>query len=80
MEKYLSNETLMTYGDGISDIDINELIKFHKDHKKMVTISAVRPPARFGSLSLNGSTVIKFTTKKTTWRKLDKRRLFCNKL
>ena len=64
MEKYLSNETfLMTYGDGISDIDINELIKFHKDHKKMVTISAVRPPARFGSLSLNGSTVIKFKEK-----------------
>ena len=80
MEKYLSNETfLMTYGDGISDIDINELIKFHKDHKKMVTISAVRPPARFGSLSLNGSTVIKFKEKKATWRKLDKRRLFCNK-
>ena len=65
MEKYLSNETfLMTYGDGISDIDINELIKFHKDHKKMVTISAVRPPARFGSLSLNGSNVIKFKEKK----------------
>lgn len=65
MEKYLFNETfLMTYGDGISDIDINELIKFHKDHKKMVTISAVRPPARFGSLSLNGSNVIKFKEKK----------------
>ncbi len=65
MEKYLSDETfLMTYGDGISDIDINELIKFHKDHKKMVTISAVRPPARFGSLSLNGSNVIKFKEKK----------------
>ena len=47
-----------------SDIDINELIKFHKSHKKMVSISAVRPPARFGSLSLNGSDVIKFKEKK----------------
>tara|TARA_A100001011_G_scaffold211598_1_gene219825 strand:- start:2088 stop:2786 length:699 start_codon:yes stop_codon:yes gene_type:complete len=65
LEKYLLNETfLLTYGDGISNIDINELIKFHKNHKKLVTISAVRPPARFGSLSLNGSKVIKFKEKK----------------
>mgnify|MGYP001191268201 FL=1 len=65
LEKFLSKETfLLTYGDGISNIDINELIKFHKDHKQMVTISAVRPPARFGSLSLDGSNVIKFQEKK----------------
>ena len=65
IEKHLMNETfLLTYGDGISDININDLISFHKNHKKMVTISAVRPPARFGSLSLEGTNVIKFKEKK----------------
>lgn len=65
LEKYLSSETfLLTYGDGISDININELIKFHNNHKKMVTISAVRPPARFGSLTLEGSNVLNFKEKK----------------
>ena len=65
MEKYLSKETfLLTYGDGISNININDLIKFHETHRKMVTISAVRPPARFGALSLDGSDVLKFKEKK----------------
>lgn len=64
LQQYLSNETfLLTYGDGISDININEKIKFHKKHKRTITISAVRPPARFGSLSLNGSIVTKFKEK-----------------
>ena len=64
LEKYLSKESfLLTYGDGISNININDLIKFHKSHKKIVTISAVRPPARFGSLSLAGSDVLKFKEK-----------------
>ncbi len=64
LQKYLSNETfLFTYGDGISDININEKIKFHKKHKRTITISAVRPPARFGSLTLNGSIVTKFKEK-----------------
>jgi glucose-1-phosphate cytidylyltransferase len=65
LEKYLVDENfLLTYGDGISNIDINKLIEFHNSHKKMITISAVRPPARFGSLSLQGSDVIKFKEKK----------------
>ena len=64
LDNFLNKETfLLTYGDGISNIDINELIKFHKSHNKMVTISAVRPPARFGALSLIGSDVIKFKEK-----------------
>ncbi len=64
LNKYLKDDDfLLTYGDGISDIDINQLIKFHKDHGKLVTISAVRPPARFGSLSLKGSDVLKFKEK-----------------
>ena len=64
LEKYLSDEPfLLTYGDGLSNININQLIKFHEAHKKIVTISAVRPPARFGSLSLKGTDVIKFKEK-----------------
>ena len=64
LEKFLKGETfLLTYGDGLSNININELIDFHKNHKKLVTISAVRPPARFGSLSLNGTEVVKFKEK-----------------
>ena len=42
----------MTYGDGLSSVDINKLIKFHKKHKKMVTLTAVRPPARFGAIKI----------------------------
>jgi len=65
LEKFLLKETfLLTYGDGISNININELIEFHRSHKKMVTVSAVRPPARFGALSLDGSNVLKFREKK----------------
>ena len=64
LSKYLGKENfLLTYGDGLSNIDINKLIRFHKDHGKLVTISAVRPPARFGSLSLKGSDVLKFKEK-----------------
>ena len=64
LEKELYKENfLLTYGDGISDIDINDLINFHENHKKIVTISAVRPPARFGSLSLDGPNVLNFKEK-----------------
>lgn len=48
---WLKDGTFMvTYGDGVSDVDISELLKFHKSHKKLATITAVRPPARFGGL------------------------------
>ena len=54
MKPFILNETfLMTYGDGVSDINIDELIQFHKSHGKMVTISAVRPRARFGELKID---------------------------
>jgi len=63
-QKLIGNETFMlTYGDGLSNININKLISFHKSHGKMVTISAVRPPARFGSLKLDGSKVLSFKEK-----------------
>ena len=64
LEKYLEKETfLLTYGDGLSDININDLIKFHNDHKKILTVSAVHPAARFGALTLDGSKVLKFQEK-----------------
>ena len=66
LKKYLKNETfLLTYGDGVSDININKLIKFHNKNKKIVTVTAVRPPARFGALKIKGIKVIKFKEKNT---------------
>ena len=54
MEKYIGDETfLLTYGDGLANINIKKLIDFHEDKKKMLTISAVRPPARFGALQID---------------------------
>jgi len=64
LEKYLKGETfLLTYGDGLSNININELISFHKSHKKTLTMSAVRPPARFGALKLKDDKIVKFKEK-----------------
>ena len=54
MKNYIGNETfLLTYGDGLANININNLIEFHKNKKKLLTISAVRPPARFGALQID---------------------------
>ena len=64
LKKLLGNETfLMTYGDGLSDINLTRLLKFHKINKKLVTLTAVRPPARFGAIKLNGNTVKTFKEK-----------------
>jgi glucose-1-phosphate cytidylyltransferase len=65
MQPYLGkNEpVLMTYGDGVSNIDIDALIDFHKSHGKMVTMSAVRPPARFGELEISNGLVTSFEEK-----------------
>ena len=54
MQKFIGDKTfLLTYGDAVSDININELISFHKNHGKMVTVTAVRPSARFGELNID---------------------------
>ena len=67
LEKYIENQTFMlTYGDGLADIDINELLKFHKSHGKMVTMTAVHPSARFGELQLDGCRVVTFEEKPQT--------------
>jgi glucose-1-phosphate cytidylyltransferase len=52
-----------TYGDGLSDVNITELIAFHKKHRKKATLTAVFPPGRFGALDINGNQVIKFKEK-----------------
>lgn len=65
VEKYLNDEPFMlTYGDGVSDIDLSNLVKFHKDHGKLITMSSVQPEGRFGSLILNGNNeVLRFQEK-----------------
>ena len=64
MQNFIGNETfLLTYGDGLADIDIAALVKFHESHGKMVTISAVHPGARFGELGLDGNIVTSFKEK-----------------
>jgi glucose-1-phosphate cytidylyltransferase len=64
MQDFIDNEPfLLTYGDGVADIDINALVKFHKDHGKMVTVSAVHPSARFGELDINSNIVTSFKEK-----------------
>ena len=64
MQNFIGNETfLLTYGDGLADIDIAALVKFHESHGKMVTVSAVHPGARFGELGLDGNIVTSFKEK-----------------
>jgi glucose-1-phosphate cytidylyltransferase len=67
LRQWLGNEPFcLTYGDGVSDIDIGKLIAFHKEHGKLATVTAVRPPARFGGLELEGDQVRKFAEKNQT--------------
>jgi len=64
LKKYIGKETfMMTYGDGLSNINLKKLLKFHKKNKKLVTLTAVRPPARFGALKLKGHHVSYFKEK-----------------
>ena len=68
LKKWVVDDTFMvTYGDGLSNLDINSLLAFHKAHGKLATITAVRPPARFGGLSLNeDNSVVEFSEKSQT--------------
>ena len=67
MQHYIGNETcLLTYGDGVSDVDLDQLITFHKSHRKMVTVTAVHPGARFGELEMKGEQVTSFQEKPQT--------------
>lgn len=64
IEKYIDSEHfLLTYGDGVADVNINEIIKFHKAHGKIGTLTGVRPPSRFGDLVIDKGEVKSFTEK-----------------
>ncbi len=64
LQNYVGNETFMlTYGDGVANVDIKALLDFHKGHGKLVTMTAVRPSARFGELTLDGNSVLSFQEK-----------------
>jgi glucose-1-phosphate cytidylyltransferase len=65
VRKYVGDEPfLLTYGDGVSDVDISELVKFHKQHGKAITMTSVQPEGRFGSLQINNNEqVISFVEK-----------------
>lgn len=64
---YLGNETFMlTWGDGVSDVNLRDLLNFHKSHGKLATLTAVRPSARFGHLNLDGDMIIEFSEKPQT--------------
>jgi glucose-1-phosphate cytidylyltransferase len=67
LRSLLSEEPVMvTYGDGVSDIDLAALLRFHQSHGKLATVTAVRPPARFGELLFDGDLVSRFTEKPQT--------------
>ena len=64
LTKILGKERfMMTYGDGLSNVNLNKLLKFHKRNKKQLTLTAVRPPARFGAIKITGSRVNYFKEK-----------------
>ncbi len=65
VQKYINNETFMlTYGDGVSDINIHNLLDFHRGNNKLITMTSVQPEGRFGSLVLNGNNeVVRFKEK-----------------
>lgn len=64
---WLGGQTFMlTYGDGVANIDLRALVSFHRAHGKLATVTAVRPPARFGGMVLDGNRVAEFTEKPQT--------------
>ena len=67
LKNYIGKETfMMTYGDGLSNVNLKKLLKFHKKNNKLVTLTTVRPPARFGVLKLKGQSVSYFKEKSKT--------------
>ena len=64
LQNIIKNETFMlTYGDGLSDLNIKKLVNFHKKNNKLVSLTAVRPPARFGAIKIKGNMVSYFKEK-----------------
>ena len=77
VRKYVEGDDLvmLTYGDGVADIDIKRLVAFHRSHGKIATVTAVRPPGRFGELSLTGGLVAEFNEKPQAEAGVHQRRL-----
>jgi glucose-1-phosphate cytidylyltransferase len=63
LKNELTDTFMLTYGDGLSNVDLNKLLKCHKKNKKKITMTAVHPPARFGELEINNSLVKRFEEK-----------------
>lgn len=64
IQKYIDGNTFMlTYGDGVTDLDINKLVEFHRSHRKIGTVTGVFPPSRYGELLIDGDRVISFLEK-----------------
>tara|TARA_B100000029_G_scaffold292853_1_gene286384 strand:- start:946 stop:1647 length:702 start_codon:yes stop_codon:yes gene_type:complete len=63
IQKYIDETFCLTYGDGLSDVDISELIKFHNQKQSVATLTAIHPPERFGVLELSGDNVSQFREK-----------------
>lgn len=61
--KLVGDTFMVTYGDGVCDVDVGDLVAFHRKMGKLATVTAVRPPARFGGLNVNGTMVKSFTEK-----------------
>ncbi|MGN6165579.1 MAG: sugar phosphate nucleotidyltransferase, partial [Flavisolibacter sp.] len=60
VQKYIGSEDFMlTYGDGVADVDLNELINFHKQHGKLATVTAIQPEARFGAMEIESNGLVK---------------------
>ena len=67
LQPYVGNETFMlTWGDGVSDVDLRELLRFHRSHGKLATMTVVRPPARYGHIEMDNERIVEFTEKPQT--------------
>ena len=68
LAKWLGDDKtfMMTYGDGVADVDVRALLRFHESHGKLATVTTVRPPARFGGIVFDGQRVAEFTEKPQT--------------
>ena len=66
LESFIEGTTMMTYGDGVSDVNLDELEKFHRSHGKCVTLTGVHPPSRFGEIKLKNNNLIGFEEKPQT--------------
>lgn len=78
--RYLADDDdlfLVTYGDGVSDVDIGALVAYHKSHGKLATLTGVRPPSRFGELQCAGDHVLAFSEKPTVGQGLINGGFFC---